>query len=346
MATTVTTTWEQDEKYTWSTCPYTWSEMVQAWKYAGTPVAFTTVAAEENAIAEDDYKDADSVLLEPIRIESEISKDSTVPLEETVSMSDSFSKEAAFARYFTASITTEESTAKDLEVSKAEKFSPTELNSKEIGKPHIDGIELLDSMSRTFKVWRTFEESIDTEEIAIKEFEKAVDENVEIYDAYVRNADGIISNIYIETEEMDEEGFNDVVNTPGGGYTRFYEFKVGEYEYQEALVRLTIETTVYQSEPNTVDVVMHVDIPDTDDSGIAVITDTENATKVYFNKSYYTAPEVAVIIIGGNTGDGALYANLVSVDGKDDAGRYFEVEILNSSGELATGTISWFSKGY
>lgn len=348
MATTsVTITAEQEEKYTWASCPHTWKSIEKSWKYAGGPVSYTADVAEDYEWAVIFSKEWSLQADEVMQLsEDGFTKEYEAVYSETMDFDEEFSKLDKFIRFFTTKMTASDALAKDFERSKQETLSVSESVAKDFEKVSSETLETTDKMSRTFKVWRTLEESLDIETTPIKEFDKELEDEIEFYDAYLGNADGVLSNLYIETEDMDEDEFIDIVNTPGGGYTKFYEFKVGEYEYQEALVRMTIETTTPQSEPNIADIVMHVDIPDTDDSGVEQIVDTENPTKVYFNKSYYTTPEVAVVVIGGNTGDGSLYANLISVDGEDDAGRYFEVEIINSSGELTTGLISWFAKGY
>ena len=43
---------------------------------------------------------------------------------------------------------------------------------------------------------------------------------------------------------------------------------------------------------------------------------------------------------------GIITPNIVSTEGIDEEGRYFEVELLDSSANRTTGTISWVSKGY
>ncbi|MCD7811971.1 MAG: hypothetical protein LUG91_09040 [Ruminococcus sp.] len=161
----------------------------------------------------------------------------------------------------------------------------------------------------------------------------------------LRACEAVLSDIHIEYGDMDVDEFFELVNTPSN-YTQFTEFKVGEYEYKKALVRLLVQASVLQSEPSISGVTMYVDIPDTDDHGTVVIKDATAATKVYYNKFYYNAPEVGVMVIGGNTTGGLLTPHLITTSGNDGNGRYFEVEILDSGAVRTTGTISWISKGY
>ena len=72
---------------------------------------------------------------------------------------------------------------------------------------------------------------------------------------------------------------------------------------------------------------------------------TTAATKVYDNKHYYNAPEVNAMVKGG-TGATTPVPNILTTDGQDDKGRYFEIELLNSSGNRTTGIVSWVAKGW
>ena len=167
----------------------------------------------------------------------------------------------------------------------------------------------------------------------------------QVYDAFLENANAVLDMVSFYTGEMDEKIFRELTNKPNG-YSSFQEFYVGDYEYQRALVRLSIRSEQLNSGIHLCGVVHNVDIPDTDDRGTVEITDASAPTKVYYNKFYYNAPEVSVTQKGGNTGDGIVVPIITSVFNEDDIGQYFEVELLTASGARTTGTIIWVSKGY
>ena len=166
------------------------------------------------------------------------------------------------------------------------------------------------------------------------------------YGAIIEACRAVLSNIAISEGEISVNEFLEATKT-APGYTDFVEFKVGEYEYKNALVRLVVESSTQQAQPAVSSVVMHVDIPDMHDRGTVEVEDASMPTKVFFSKKYYNPPEVVVTLKGGNTGDGLVVPNIVSTDKKDDSGdRYFEVELLNADGERVTGLITWQSVGY
>lgn len=208
-----------------------------------------------------------------------------------------------------------------------------------------DQAKIIDNFSRKFMVQLHEKENLSIVDFIHKEMNNNYTEACVLYDTIIQACEAVMSNIYAAHGDLDLNKFLEIVNTPPG-FTTFTDFKVGEYEYQEALVRILIKASVPQSQPSVSDVVMHVDIPDTDDRGTERIVDISEPTKIYYNKHYYNSPEVNVIVIGGNTSDGIVRPNLISTDGIDDRGRYFTVEIINENGKRVVGTISWFSKGY
>ncbi len=164
-------------------------------------------------------------------------------------------------------------------------------------------------------------------------------------DTLLENANAVIDMVSFYGGVMDEVTFAQRANTVQG-YSAFKEFYVGDYEYQRALVRLSVRAEQLNSGINLYNVVHNVDIPDTDDRGKVVIADTTAPTKVYFNKFYYHVPEVSVTLVGGSTGDSVVIPVLTNLEGQDEGGRYFEVELLDMSGTRKQGTVIWVSKGY
>lgn len=204
----------------------------------------------------------------------------------------------------------------------------------------------LEELTKTYRpIIRKFFETIGFLESPQKNIDTNKKESFGVRDAIIRASNGVLSDIVITDSDMSFEEFKNAIDAPPL-YSTFIDFKVGEYEYEQAIVKLKLSTTAQESLPSIVGCVMHVDIPDTDDRGTVEITDTTQPTKVHFNRHYYNPPEVNVNLKNGNTADGIIVPNIVSTEGKDNEGRYFEVELLDSSSNRTTGTISWVSKGY
>lgn len=169
-------------------------------------------------------------------------------------------------------------------------------------------------------------------------------EDIALYDAYVRASNSYIESVQVVSSFKEMDDFEAMADTPPM-YEQFTDFNVGDYEYEKALLRLRVVSKSTQAQPLLYDVSPHVDIDDTDDKGQLEIKDTTVATKVYYNKHYYNAPEVNAMVKGG-TGGTTPVPNILTTDGQDDKGRYFEIELLNSSGNRTTGIVSWVAKGW
>lgn len=217
---------------------------------------------------------------------------------------------------------------------------------------------------RLVKLERTLRESVDTDESfnrdvvfvrGISELARIGDgltrdigknsaEDIALYDAFVRASNGYIESVQAISSFREADNFLAMSDTPPL-YEQFTDFNVGDYEYEKALLRLRVVSKATQAQPLLYDVSPHVDIDDTDDKGQLEIKDTTAATKVYYNKHYYNAPEVNAMVKGG-TGTTTPVPNILTTDGQDDKGRYFEIELLNSSSNRTMGIVSWVAKGW
>lgn len=265
---------------------------------------------------------------------------------EAICAAEQYSRNASFTRSFAEQAILTEQLIKQVAQNKIESLQFAEHISKAFTQVAPEDIALTDSYTKKFIASKLFQEEVDLAEFDSRHIGLNSHESMALYDALIRAANGVLSNIGISDTAMSLDDFKRAIGQPSG-YSSFMDFKVGEYEYQEALVRLIMGTSVMQSQPTASSVVLHVDIPDTDDRGIVEITDTTGPTKVYFNKYYYNPPEVNVTVKGGNAANGFLVPSIVSTDKIDDAGRYFEVELWNENWtQRKSGIISWFSKGY
>lgn len=152
---------------------------------------------------------------------------------------------------------------------------------------------------------------------------------------------GVLSDIVVNNHAITLDEFNRLANK-APGYNSFTEFKVGEYEYQDALYRLAVRKKNSASNPLVYDYTIHVDIDDVKDRGTADIPAEE--TKVYFNRTYYTTPDVVVIVCGGT--EGSVVIPSITGQGEDNRGKYFKIILKDATGKVVAGRISWNSNGY
>lgn len=162
-------------------------------------------------------------------------------------------------------------------------------------------------------------------------------ERIGFYDTVVRASDASISGVAVGNG-MTLAEFKSRLMRPIG-YEMFRPFHVGEYEYEQALVRISMTTGSLGAIPQIYDVVMNVDIDDTVDRGTARVEAKE--TEIPYHKHYYTKPEVTVTLQRGNTGDGVLTPEITMI-GTD----FFRCILHKRDGTAATGTVSWTAVGY
>lgn len=268
-----------------------------------------------------------------------------VNLAEPILFSENMKHTATVIRVFAEAFMFAEKEYNAVALNKSEEATFQEYIIKTVEQLTKEEFSIIDTFLRRFIAQRLYDETVKVEDFSAKHIGLHKKDAAAFYDTMLRACNGVLSNMVIKDGSMTFNAFKEAINT-ANGFTPFMDFKVGEYEYKEALVRLIIDSVVAQACPSATDVVMHVDIPDTTDKGTVEITDTEGATKVHYNKFYYNAPEVTCTLIGGTTKYGLAIPNILSTDESDEFGRYFTVELLTADGQRATGKIMWASTGY
>lgn len=305
----------------------------------------TAALTDGFVVADKAHKNINQLTKERAIISDKVSNAGSHKLYEQVALADVCNRRFMVLRGFNESVKLEPFTQKAVGQLTSEAMALAERHNANIRTPKFENISAADNFNRRASSFRNWEEAANLADFAFKSISANLLETALVRDAYIKACEAVLSNLYIGKTALTASGFEKLVNTPGG-YETFIEFKVGEYEYKDALVRVQIQSKMPQLSPTAADIVMHVDIPDTDDRGTAYISDTAEVTKIYFNKHYYTPPEVNVVVRGGSTGSGIIVPYIISTDKEDSVGRYFEVELIDSGGERTTGTISWVSKGY
>ena len=212
-----------------------------------------------------------------------------------------------------------------------------------IGKNNQDTLALAENFSRLTRFVRGFSEPITVMEAHRRLVDLFKRENeISIRAIRIRQTPcGVLSDIVVNNHAITLDEFNRLANK-ASGYNFFTEFKVGEYEYKDALYRIAIRKKNSVSNPLVYDYTIHVDIDDVKDRGTADIPAEE--TKVYFNRTYYTTPDVVVIVCGG--AEGSVVIPSITEQGEDNRGKYFKIILKDATGKVVAGRISWNSNGY
>lgn len=225
----------------------------------------------------------------------------------------------------------------------AENAALKEVKKTNIVKNNQDALALEETFSRVARFGRKFSEPMTVMESCKRLVDLFKRENeISVRSIRIRQTPcGVLSDIVVNDHAITLDEFNRLANK-ASGYNTFSEFKVGEYEYQDALYRLAIRKKSAASNPLVYDYAIHVDIDDVKDRGAADIPAEE--TKVYFNRTYYTTPDVVVNVCGGTEGEPVI--PYITEQGEDDRGKYFKIILRNATGKVVAGRISWNSNGY
>ena len=275
--------------------------------------------------------------------------------EEKVAVSESYEIKPSLFSIFVESIGLSNPHTPMLETRTERKLSITEKKTNQIFREHTSGISLREKHDREFRAQRTFVERIPlhvthgmrieqthVERIGIhgeiipaprSEFT----EHISIYDGVLRASDASLSGVVIGTGMTLEDFKKYIIRSVG--YEEFRPFHVGDYEYEKALVRISITAGSFGAIPEIYDVAMNVDIDDTVDRGTAQMKAEE--TVVPFHKHYYTKPEVTATLLSGNTADGIVLPEITAIGTES-----FTCVLRKRDGSAAAGTISWTAVGY
>ncbi len=184
----------------------------------------------------------------------------------------------------------------------------------------------------TFK--RLFAEACRLAEGFSKAQVKVVIEALTMDEAYLRNANAVISDLAFASGDLTVEQFAALVSTPAG-YGPFSPFIPGELEYQKALIAIVLAGPLTTGRPRVNEWKLTVDVPDRTDGGTRTIPAA--VTFVPFKVRFFAPPEAMVQLRGGSTGT----PDVISIT---EAGFY--VQINDATGHPVAGDIVWSAVGY
>lgn len=153
---------------------------------------------------------------------------------------------------------------------------------------------------------------------------------------------GTLASITFTTAPLTDETWNTASASPSG-YLAFHPFEVGEYTYQDALIRLLLTTGAAGTDPLLYDVAFHVDIEDTRENGIAECS-ADAPTSITLTRHFYHPPRIVLTVLAADTQD-LLIPRLLSQN-ETDGTHTFDCELRRADGTRAEGTISWMAEGY
>lgn len=217
------------------------------------------------------------------------------------------------------------------------------------GKGHtsnnLETLRIADAVDRQIEFFRTIVEVLSVVDLASKNVQTKLLEELKVLDAFLRKADVAVADMVLSTlaagEDIDLAAFENLVtNGAMPGYTNWRDFIPGDYEYTKALFRVIIESsTADRAQIQQLDVA--VDVPDVNDRGTVTVTNATAGAVVEYNRLYHVIPDVTLSAKGGLTHptvpEFLVAPNLVG----------FTVRLRDTiTGDYVTGTFTWSAHGY
>jgi hypothetical protein len=150
----------------------------------------------------------------------------------------------------------------------------------------------------------------------------------------------IISDITISQAPLTDDAFNTLLTSDSPtGYTAFQPFVQGDYEYQTALFRISMNSTSGdRGVINKLSVV--VDVPDMFDSGDNIINGG-TPTRITFARPFHVPPRVTLTV---QSASDACTAKLVA---GSVTRQYFDCYLERSSDQaMIDGALTWAAHAY
>ncbi|CDT54257.1 hypothetical protein VCR15J2_390141 [Vibrio coralliirubri] len=218
-------------------------------------------------------------------------------------------------------------------------FGITEAIAKGYYKLQENKLRILDRMASTILFNRYFDENLDVEEAISKTTTKPFIDKLRILDELFLGGGVTVSDLRVLEHALTDADFDELfIKSAPKDFGEFKPFLAGDYEYQEALLKV-IMTTQNSSRPYIEQLRVEVDLPDIFDKGIESIP--ASRTTINFKKQFYTIPQVSVVVNAGTT----AFVPMVKVESITLTG--FDVELRNpENNTVVGGTVNWKAQGY
>ena len=159
------------------------------------------------------------------------------------------------------------------------------------------------------------------------------------WDNTFRRARGVISDVRLSSDTLDDASFMQTLSAGSPpGYGAFKQFVEGDYTFQDAVVRVTLEAS-NEDRGKVGDLKLFVDVPDVNDSGSAMISSGDvSGLYIPFNRTFHIVPKVQITLISGS---------VVSIPSVIATTSGFTVTLRNpTTGANTSGVFTWQATGY
>lgn len=363
---------ESGVNHTWTTAKFSWNsvEARLAWRlfnYVIKVIDVDEFMNFESPAADSTDEDFYSLLdkryfsRESITIQESVSKSISKPFDtSSVTFGDKFGRVIPIESGFTLSETNPPMFTLDMDIQVSMPFF--EIDSKHYkpeawvesislndNRPNFgfslsnnESLQLVDVMDRETQFNREYFEALDVDSAGLsKDLSLIQLENIPVDSMMFRTPDMTVSDLKVSKVDLDFNSFAAALSSDSPvGYSEFKRFVPGDYEYTEALFKLSL-TGRNGSQAHITDLSLSIDLPDVHDRG-RVIVDSAGWIEVNFNRPFYVAPEVNATVESGS-GSSVPYAVVRDDVTKD---KCFVALVDPATRNFTTGTLRYHAIGY
>lgn len=282
------------------------------------------------------YQGAPGYYASPARISNRI----TTIRAEAWSTAEEAPRVAVYKRVTAEAWRTAEAHARTIMPSNTERFTTTDTLSKRPVKVNAASLHFGETSSHTTSFIRSVAEALHVSESAVRKMTKLLTEALNLRDMYLRNANGVVSDIQVNNTPLSLTDFANFVNTRSPvGFGPFKELLAGDYKYGDALIWLhlvsqrTSDSTISISQAD-----LQVDVPDVYDSDTVDIPVGGKA--VNFNRTFNVIPEITGQIIGGSV---LAYPEITTIS---EDGFFIKLVSMSDPSTSVEGVFAYQASGY
>ena len=226
-------------------CEEAFSIMETYWDF----IQFRVSVSESFTVTDDETHKVVKGVKVTLHVAESVHKSIEKPFPVTIFVEDEFFHKAKVLREFAETVSFAELVGKQSSLPFEETFGIVDFFYNMFTENVDEPISVAEVLSRSFSAQRVLSETVVIEELVGKHPELNKEDLLSIRDTILQASNAILNNIFARHGEITKlEDFEKLVNQ-APGFTEFIPFRVGEYDYEEALVKIAVRTNADQAKP-------------------------------------------------------------------------------------------------
>lgn len=332
------------QPFTWESATFDWQSHYadNTWDSASL-FEYTLSLDESLSLTDSPCKRTACRLQDSLTASDRLTRTSKACLEEALTCTSNAAHQARIERTHSTALRLTAQSSNHASLTTCDTIAPQERTTSHPLSKHTAPINVQPQITNCTDYRRTICQNTTFTATSARKLNRPSRETLTLHDDRLTPYAGILSDITLTHEAMDDTLWQTCATSPGG-YGAFHPFEVGEYTYRDALVRLILTIGAAGTHPLLYDVALHVDIDDVREHGLADCT-ANDKTRIILTRSYYHPPRIVLTTVQANLTGTMPIPHLIE-QGTQDGQHYFDCELRTADGIRSAGTISYLAEGY